>query len=105
VSEAVRATLHMKVKAGREDEFEQAWLTVAEKTRRVPGNLRQTLLSDPDTPSSFVITSDWVNREAFGAFERSPEQDELTATIRELRESASMTVRPLLHHVEGETDV
>ena len=96
----IRATLYMKVKAGHEAEFERAWRAVAERTRHEPGNLRQALARDPDEPTSFVITSDWESREAFGRFERSPEQDALTAPLRELRESARMTVHDLLAHID-----
>jgi quinol monooxygenase YgiN len=97
----VRATLHIKVKAGREDEFQAAWAKIAEEVRKDPDNLRQTLLRDADDPSSFVVTSDWTSREAFSRFERSPDQDELTAPLRDLRESGRMTVQELLLHIEG----
>lgn len=97
----VRATLTMKVQAGREDEFQSAWRAVAEVTRQMPGNLRQTLLRASDDPSTFVIVSDWEDRAAFGAFERSPEQDDLTAPLRALRESASMRVDDVVAHLEG----
>jgi heme-degrading monooxygenase HmoA len=98
----VRATLHMKVKPGSEAEFESAWHLIAIETMRIPGNLRQALLKDPDEPSTFVVTSDWESREAFGRYERSADQDALTASLRSLRESASMTVYELLAHVDRE---
>jgi heme-degrading monooxygenase HmoA len=91
----------MKVKDGRGSEFERVWREIAEEIRRVPGNLRQTLTRDPDDPDSFVVTSDWSSREVFGDFERSPEQDDLTAPIRELRASARMTVQDLVFDIEG----
>ncbi len=97
----VRATLFMKVKAGREAEFEPAWRAIAERARTFPGILRQTLMREPEDPASFVVTSDWESREAFHRFERSPEQDDLTAPLRELRESARMTVHDILVHLEG----
>lgn len=97
----VRATLQMKVKAGQGDAFVDAWLRIADEVQRAPGNLRQALSRDPEDLDSFVVTSDWESREAFSAFERSPEQDELTAPLRELRESARMTVHELLTHLEG----
>jgi heme-degrading monooxygenase HmoA len=97
----VRATLYMKVKDGRGDDFEREWRAIAEDVRRVPGNLRQALTRDPEDPDSFVVTSDWADREVFGQFERSPEQDELTAPLRDLRASARMTVHELVSHVEG----
>jgi heme-degrading monooxygenase HmoA len=91
----------MKVKDGRGQDFERAWRAIADEVRKVPGNLRQALERDPDDPDSFVVTSDWSSREAFGRFERSPEQDELTAPLRELRASARMTVHELVTHIEG----
>jgi quinol monooxygenase YgiN len=97
----VRTTLYMKVKDGRGDDFERAWRAIAEEVRKTPGNLRQALTRDPEDPDSFVVTSDWTDRETFGAFERSPEQDDLTAPLRDLRESARMTVHELVTHIEG----
>ena len=101
----IRATLSIKVRAGREAEFERVWLTVAERVRAEPGNVRQTLLRDPADPSGYFIASDWENREAFTRFERSPAQDALTAPIRELRASASMTVQEIVTHLEGAGEV
>jgi heme-degrading monooxygenase HmoA len=98
----VRATLYMKVKDGRGSDFEREWLAIADEVRNVPGNIRQALSRDPEDPDSFVVTSDWRTREEFGKFERSPEQDDLTAPIRELRESARMTVQDLIFQIEGE---
>jgi len=99
---AVRTTLTITVKPGAEDEFEAVWRTIAEVVKHEPGNLRQALSRDPNEPGVFVVTSDWDSRETFSAFEKSPEQDDLTAPIRELRESARMTVHDLLIHIEGE---
>ncbi len=92
----IRATLAMKVKAGREHDFEAAWKVIAERTRHAPGNIRQALLRDFEDPTMFVITSDWENRESFGHFERSDEQDRLTAPLREMRESVHMTMYRLI---------
>jgi heme-degrading monooxygenase HmoA len=97
----VRATLTMKVKEGRGDEFEHVWREIAEEVRKAPGNIRQALTRDPDDPDNFVVTSDWSSREAFSEFERSPEQDDLTAPLRELRAAAQMTVHDLVVHIEG----
>lgn len=94
----------MKVKAGRGDEFEQAWRKIAEEVRMAPGNLRQALARDPEDRDSFVVTSDWENRETFHQFERSPEQDDLTAPLRDLRDSARMTVHELVAHIERGDD-
>jgi heme-degrading monooxygenase HmoA len=100
----VRATLYMTVKEGRGPDFERAWRAIAEQVKAVPGNVRQTLARDPEDSDSFVVTSDWSDREVFGEFERSPEQDELTAPLRELRSSARMTVHDVLIDIEGGAD-
>jgi heme-degrading monooxygenase HmoA len=92
----------MRVKEGHEADFEHAWREIAEEVRRAPGNVRQALLRDSDDPRTFVVTSDWESREAFGEFERSPEQDRLTAPLRELRESGGMAVHDLVVHIEGD---
>jgi heme-degrading monooxygenase HmoA len=97
----IRATLYITVKEGRGEEFTRAWREIAEEVRRQPGSLRQALLRDPDDPNAFVIASDWDRRERFHAFEQSPEQDELTAPLRDLRASARMTVQDVLEYVEG----
>ena len=99
----VRATLRLTVRAGREHDFEQAWAEIAAEVRRAPGNLRQALLREGSEPAVFVITSDWETAAAFRAFERSPEQDELTEPLRALRDSSSMAVAQLVAHLEGET--
>ncbi len=88
----IRATLHMKVRPGAEEEFVRAFSAIAEKVRDDPGSVRQTLMRDPEDPRSFVVMTDWVSREAFTRFERSSAQDELTAPLRALRESSSMAV-------------
>jgi heme-degrading monooxygenase HmoA len=92
----------MKVKDGRGDDFEHEWRAIAEQVKKVPGNLRQALTRDPDDSDSFVVTSDWSDRDAFSHFERSPEQDDLTEPLRDLRASATMTVHDLVIHIEGE---
>ena len=97
----IRATLRMRVRAGRGPEFERAWLAVAAVASRAPGNLRQTLLRGE--PGEYVITSDWETRAAFTAFERSEEQDAVTAPLRALRESARMDIADVLVHLDAGT--
>jgi len=98
----VRATLHFKARPGRDAEVEATWRAIAEQVRHVPGNLRQALMRDPEDPTAFLLTSDWLDHATFTRFERSPEQDELTAPLRALRESARMTVHELVAHYEGD---
>jgi heme-degrading monooxygenase HmoA len=97
----IRATVRMVVQAGRESDFEKAWRAVAEQAGTAPGNLRQTLVRD-EAPHTYLVVSDWVSRAAFRAFERSPEQDRLTAPLRALRESAEMSVHEIVVHFDGD---
>jgi heme-degrading monooxygenase HmoA len=97
-----RATLQMQIKPGCEDAFIQAWKVVANYTRHVPGNLRQSLQRDQNDGSLFTITSDWEGREAFTRYERSPEQDAITAQLRSLRLSTRMSVADLILHIDKE---
>lgn len=92
----VRATLRLQVRPGREKEFEEVWEGVAVVAGQAPGNLSQALLRDLRDPAWYVITSDWADEDSFRDFERSREQDELTAPIRALRLFASMAVHELV---------
>ncbi|QXJ21523.1 antibiotic biosynthesis monooxygenase [Actinomadura graeca] len=97
----IRATLRMRVRPGGERAFERAFDAVAAATSREPANLRQSLLRG-DEPDTYVITSDWESLDAFRAFERSPDQDRLTAPLRELRVSAEMRVDEIVRHVDAD---
>ena len=96
----VRVILVMKVKPGKEEEFERAWRGVAERARRIPGNVRQTLMRDPGSESTFAIATEWESREAYTQFEVSADQDELTAPLRALRESASQVIYDIVADVD-----
>jgi heme-degrading monooxygenase HmoA len=92
----VRAILTMTVRPGSEREFERAWGRVADVARDAPGNRGQALLHDRREARTYLVVSDWDSAAAFAAFERSPEQDDLTAPLRALRETASMQVLDVL---------
>ncbi len=98
----LRVTLKMNVRPGCEDAFIQAWQAVANYTRHVPGNLRQSLQRDLSEGTQFTITSDWQDRASFTAYERSPEQDAITASLRDLRLSTQMSITDLLLHIDRE---
>jgi heme-degrading monooxygenase HmoA len=58
-------------------------------------------MRDPEDPTTFVITTEWESGDAYRRFEVSPEQDELTAPLRELRESARQVVYDVVADVES----
>ncbi len=98
---SVRLTLTMLPRPGCEHEFIEAWGRVAEATSRVPGNLRQTLLCRGGASAEIEITSDWSSIADMRRWEKSDEQHLLTAPIRELRQSVSAKVEPILLHREA----
>ncbi|MFI6496458.1 antibiotic biosynthesis monooxygenase family protein [Nonomuraea typhae] len=91
----VRVVLVMSVRRERTEEFERAWRKAASWVRSQPGCLRQSLCR---TDEDYVLSSDWADEETFRRFERSPEQDDMTADLRRLRESSRMEVQRILHH-------
>lgn len=95
----VRTVLAMRTREGCEDRFEAEWLSVAEEIRRLDGCLHQDLVRDADDPRSYLIISDWADRERLDAFGRSEHRDRLLRMIRELRESAQRNTYQVLHSV------
>lgn len=95
----VRTVLAMRAREGCEQRFEQEWLGAAEQIRALPGCLRQDLVRDADDPRSYLIISDWADRERLDAFGRSEQRDQLLRVIRDLRESAQRHTYQVLHSV------
>ncbi len=98
----VRTVLAMRARAGCEERFEAEWLSAAEEIRTLDGCLHQDLVRDADDPRSYLIISDWVDRERLDAFGRSVHRDRLLRVIRELRESAQRHTYQVLHSVSRE---
>ena len=98
----VRTVLAMRTKEGCEDRFEAEWLSAAEEIRALDGCLHQDLVRDADDPRSYLIISDWADRERLDAFGRSEHRDRLLHMIRELRESADRHTYQVLHSVGNE---
>jgi quinol monooxygenase YgiN len=96
---SVRTVLAMRTKEGCEQRFEAEWLSAAAEIGTVDGCLRQDLIRDADDPRSYLIISDWADRERLDAFGRSEHRDRLLRVIRELRESAHRHTYQVLHSV------
>lgn len=93
----VRALLTMTVPREHAEKFALEWAGVADWVQGMPGCLRQTLArTEIAEPTTFVITSDWVDGETYRAFETSQRQDERTAGLRELRTGVRMEVLEIL---------
>lgn len=93
---AIRTVLRMRAREGMEAEFQTAWADAAVEISRVPGNVRQELSRDLDDARTFVITSEWIDRDAVDAFGRSAQREALTAGLRDLREDAARSTYELL---------
>ncbi|MFG3684560.1 putative quinol monooxygenase [Micromonospora sp. CB01531] len=100
----VRTVLAMRTREGCEDRFEAEWLSAAEEIRTLDGCLHQDLVRDADDPRSYLIISDWADRERLDAFGRSEHRDRLLRMIRELRESAQRHTYQVLHSVGSEPE-
>ncbi|MEO3779215.1 antibiotic biosynthesis monooxygenase family protein [Micromonospora sp. B11E3] len=98
----MRTVLAMRAREGCEQRFEAEWLAAAEKIRGLDGCLRQDLVRDADDPRSYLIISDWADRERLDAFGRSEHRDHLLRVIRDLRESAQRNTYQVLHSVRSE---
>ncbi|WP_262286740.1 putative quinol monooxygenase [Micromonospora sp. MA102] len=95
----VRTVLAMRTREGCEERFESEWRSAAEEIRTLDGCLHQDLVRDADDPRSYLIISDWADRERLDAFGRSAHRDRLLRIIRELRESAQRHTYQVLHSV------
>nr|WP_205861697.1 antibiotic biosynthesis monooxygenase family protein [Planosporangium flavigriseum] len=94
----------MRAREGCEQRFESEWLSAAEKIRTLDGCLRQDLVRDADDPRSYLIISDWADRERLDAFGHSGHRDDLMRVIRDLRESAQRHTYQVLHSVRSEPE-
>jgi heme-degrading monooxygenase HmoA len=63
--------MHYDVIAGKESEFEQGFLSTLEVMKTLPGHLDSHLYEDVASRGSYVILSNWENKESFDAFMRS----------------------------------
>ncbi|MEV0720391.1 FAD-dependent oxidoreductase [Asanoa sp. NPDC050611] len=97
----VRTILRMRAREGCADAFEAAWRVAADEISRVPGSLRQELIRDAEDPRTFLIISDWRDQEALDAFGPSAARENLTAALRDLRESGEKNTYALLQTVVG----
>lgn len=100
----VRTVLAMRTREGCESRFEAEWLAAAEQIGTLDGCLRQDLIRDAEDPRSYLIISDWADRDRLDAFGRSDQRDRLMRVIRELRESAQRNTYHVLHSVRSERE-
>jgi heme-degrading monooxygenase HmoA len=64
--------MHYNVIPGKESEFERGFEAVLNHLKNSPGHLDSHLYQDVHSPGSYLILSNWTDRESFDAFIHSP---------------------------------
>jgi heme-degrading monooxygenase HmoA len=67
----VTVGLDYDVRPGCESAFEAAYRDLAAALRGVPGHVRSRLYRDVERPASYLIHSEWEDRESFTSFVHS----------------------------------
>lgn len=65
--------MHYEVISGKEEEFEKGFLGVLEFLKSVPGHIESHMYEDITSTGSYVILSQWQDKQSFEAFIHSPE--------------------------------
>ena len=60
--------MHYDVIPGKEEEFEKGFLGVLEHLKGVEGHVESRMYEDVAVPGSYVILSQWQNKEEFETF-------------------------------------
>ena len=65
--------MHYDVIPGKEEEFEKGFLGVLELLKTLPGHVESHMYEDIQSKGSYVIFSNWENKESFEKFIHSAE--------------------------------
>jgi heme-degrading monooxygenase HmoA len=63
--------MQYEVKPGKEEEFEQGFLSVLEVLKTLPGHVESHLYEDVASVGSYMIMSRWASKQDYEAFLRS----------------------------------
>jgi chlorite dismutase len=74
----VTVGMSYKVLPGKEETFEKGFVRLHEIMKGVPGHVKTRLYHESGDARSFLIASAWESEDAYHAFVRSPEFDEIT---------------------------
>ncbi len=96
-----RVMLRMQILPGMADEFERAWLEADADLAAEPASLHRWLLRSSTEDDVYFIISDWVNEDAFRAFEGSATHLAHRAKLHPYRSSGSFTAMHVVHGVAG----
>ena len=71
--------MHYDVVPGKEQEFEKGFLAVIEHLKTVAGHVQSKLYEDVASTGSYLILSQWQDKDSFQRFLQSPEFAKVTA--------------------------
>jgi len=71
--------MHYDVVPGKEQEFEKGFLAVIDHLKTVPGHVESKLYEDVASTGSYLILSQWNDKDSFQKFLQSPEFAKVTA--------------------------
>lgn len=91
--------LNYEVRPGREAEFETGFASVLDALRSWPGHRESRLYRDVLSPQSYLVYSEWENRDGFASFLQS----DAFAAAKSWGSQEILSGRPR-HTVIGERD-
>jgi heme oxygenase (mycobilin-producing) len=94
-----RVLLRMQAAAGRESDFESAWLEVGALVASQPGNRGQWLMRGHDEPGVFYVMSDWVDEAHFRDFEHGDVNAGNRRRLQAVRTSVAMTTMRVVRFI------
>jgi heme-degrading monooxygenase HmoA len=71
--------MHYDVVPGKEEEFEKGFLKVIDYLKTVAGHVESRLYEDVASTGSYLILSQWNDKDSFQRFLQSPEFAKVTA--------------------------
>ena len=71
--------MHYDVVPGKEEEFEKGFLKVIDHLKTVAGHVESKLYEDVASTGSYLILSQWNDKDSFQKFLQSPEFAKVTA--------------------------
>jgi len=71
--------MHYDVVPGKEEDFEKGFLKVIDHLKTVAGHIESKLYEDVASTGSYLILSQWQDKDSFQRFLQSPEFAKVTA--------------------------
>ena len=71
--------MHYDVVPGKEEDFERGFLKVIDHLKTVAGHIESKLYEDVASTGSYLILSQWQDKDSFQRFLQSPEFAKVTA--------------------------